>query len=92
MPSSVDCQSQTDLVVPFGLQVKTVLGPGRRVSPQPGGSRYTASEPPLPIFDPQITWVQAGHVDSDLQDGLGLHHHPARVLKNFSGNTDHITE
>lgn len=87
MPSSVDCQSQTNLVLPFSLQVKTVLGPGRRVRPQPGGSRYAASEPPLPIFDPQFTWVRAGHVDSDLQDGLGLDHHQARVLKNSSAET-----
>lgn len=54
MPSSVDCQSQIDLVLPFSLQAKTVLGPGRGVRPQPGGSRYAASEPPLPIFGPQI--------------------------------------
>lgn len=58
--------------LPFSLQIKTLLDPGKRVRPQPGCRGCAASEPLLRLFDSQITWVQAGHVHSDLQDWAGL--------------------
>lgn len=42
---------------------------------------------------PRITWVQTGHVDSDLLDGLGLFQSATEASsKLLSGNMDHITE